>query len=99
MLVSCYSSNYTPIIDRYPLTSRNTSEYSADNVTVTVEWTQQVYTTYDVTVVPPVPIVFTESTSCQLTISYNTEYNLTVEAAAPCRPNTTALLRLNYGEA
>ena len=89
---------YTLVIDNYTLTLRNISEYySADNVTVTVEWTQQVYATYDVTVVLPVPIEFTGSTSRRLTILYNTEYNLTVEAAAPCRPNTTALIRLNYG--
>ena len=78
---------------------KNISEYySADNVTVTVEWTQLVHATYSVTVVPPVPIVFTGSISHQLTIPYNTEYNLTVEAAAPCRPNTTAFIRLNYSE-
>ena len=86
------ADNYTPILRVI------SEEYSADNVTVTVEWTQQLYTTYNVTVVPPVPIVFTGSTSCQLTIPYNTDYNLTVEAAAPCRPNTPALIRLNYGE-
>ena len=77
---------------------RNISEYLTDNVTVTVEWTQQVYATYNVTVVPLVPIVFTGSTSCQLTIPYNTEYNLTIEAAAPCRSNATAFIRLNYGK-
>ena len=76
-------------------------DYSSDNVTVTMEWDQEtVYSTYIVTVVPLVPIVFTGSTSCRLTIPYNTdhEYNLTVEAAAPCRPNTTASIRLKYGE-
>ena len=64
-----------------------------------MEWYQlTVYSTYTVTVVPLMPIVFTGSTSCRLTIPYNTEYNLTVEAAAPCRPNTTASIRLKYGE-
>ena len=92
--IYCYT-----LIDHYTLTLRVTSkEYSADNVTVTVEWTQQLYATYDVTVVPlVVPIVFTGSTSHKLTIPYNTEYNLTVEAAAPCGPNTTALIRLKCG--
>ena len=73
-------------------------DYSADNVTVTVEWTQPaMYSTYTVTVVPLVPIVFTGSTSCRLTIPYNMEYNVTLNASAPCRPNTTDNIRLKYG--
>ena len=73
-------------------------EYLADNVTVTVEWTQSAYATYNAIVVPTVPIVFIGSMSCQLTIPYNTEYNLTVEAAILCRPNATAFRRFYYGE-
>ena len=85
--------------DNYTLTTRVISEeYSANNVTLTVEWTQQVYATYDVTVVPLVPIVFTGSTSHKLTIPYNTEYNVSIEAVAPCRSNTTSFTRLYYGE-
>ena len=92
MPITHSADNYTPTV-------RVTSEeYSADNVTVTVEWPQQVYTTYDVTVVPLVPIVFTGNTSCQLTIPYNTEYNVSIEAVAPCRSNTTTFTRLYYGE-
>ena len=92
------SFKHTLVIDNYTLTLRNISEYSADNITVTVEWTQQVYTTYDVTVVPLVPIVFTGNTSCQLTVPYNMEYNLTVKATVPCRSNATAFIRLNYSK-
>ena len=89
----------THFADNYTLTMRDISaEYSANNITVTVEWPQQVHAMYDVTVVPSVPIVFTENTSCQVTIPYNTEYNLSVEAVAPCRPNTTTVTRLYYGE-
>ena len=73
-------------------------KYSADNVTITMEWSQLAYATYRVTVVPAVSIVITGSTRCQLTIPYNMEYTLTIEATAPCRPNTTALIRLKYGE-
>ena len=87
------------IIGHYAPILRILSEnFSADNVTVTVEWTHQPYATYRVTVVPAVSIVITGSTRRQLTIPYNTEYTLTVEATAPCRPNTTALIRLKYGE-
>jgi hypothetical protein len=90
---------FCALIDNYSLILRIISkEYSADNVTVTVEWTQQaLYASYDVTVVPMVPIVLTGSTSCQLTIPYNMEYNLIVEATAPCRPNTNASILLKHG--
>ena len=56
-------------------------------MSVTVEWAQQVGATYTVRVLPLAPIMFIGSTSRQLIISYNTEYNLSVEATAPCRPN------------
>ena len=73
-------------------------EYYAGNVSVTVKWTQQVGAMYNATVIPPVPIMSTGSTSRQLTISYNTEYNLSVVAVVPCRDNATAFIRLHYGE-
>ena len=54
---------------------------------------------YNVRVVPVVPILIMESTSRQLTIPYNSQFILSVEAAAPCRTNatTSTVLRLNYG--
>jgi hypothetical protein len=92
-----YTISYA-LVDHYSPTLRIISkDYSADNVTVTVEWTQQVYATYNITVVPMVSIVFTGSTSRRLTIPYNKKYNLTVEATAPCRPNTTASILLKHG--
>ena len=71
-------------------------DYGAANVTVTVEWTQLVDAVYNVKIMPSVAITRSMN-SCKLTIPYNTEYSLSVEAATPCRPNTTALIRLNYG--
>ena len=73
--------------------------YSANDVTVTVEWAQQVGAVYNVRVSPPVPLMVTGSTSRQLTISYNTKYILRVEAVPPCRVDATAStnLTLNYG--
>ena len=56
--------NFIYSTDHYTLTLRVISEeYSADNVTVTVEWTQFAYATYNVIVVPLVPIVFLGSTN------------------------------------
>ena len=84
-------SQYTPVL--------NISEqYAAENVTVTVEWSQQVGATYSVRVLPLVPIMFNEYTSYQLTVSYNMKHNLSVVANAPCRIGTSAFITLNYGE-
>ena len=65
-----------------------------------MEWTpaQEVDVTYFTVTSPLVPVILTGSTNRQLTISYNTEYNLSVVAVTSCRPNATAFIILNYGE-
>ena len=68
---------------------------------MTVEWPQQVGVVYSVTVLPWVPTIVTGNTSRQLTISYNSEYNVTVEAIiniASCRFSVSDFIILNYGE-
>ncbi|MCG8626759.1 MAG: hypothetical protein MJE68_32755 [Proteobacteria bacterium] len=72
--------------------------YSPDNVTVTVAWIQQAGAMYDIGIVPPAPIVSTGNVNSQLTVVYNTEYNLSVVAFTPCG-NTTAFITLLYGKA
>ena len=73
-------------------------DYGAANVTVTVEWAHLEGAVYNVKVLPSLAI--TRSTnSFHVIIPYNTEYNLSVEASAPCKLNTTALVELYYGEA
>ena len=73
-------------------------QYEVDNVMVTVKWAQQVGITYAIEVSPWVPLIFNGSTSLQLTISYNTDFNLSVEAIAPCRDIITVSIRLQYGK-
>ena len=63
-----------------------------------MEWTPQEGVTYNTSVSPLTSITVTGSSSHQLTVSYNTDYNVSVEAAPPCRPNPTAVITLNYGE-
>ena len=63
-----------------------------------MEWTPREGVTYTTSVSPLTSITVTGSSSRRLTISYNTNYNLSVEAAPPCRPNPTAVITLNYGE-
>ena len=74
--------------------------YGPENVTVTVEWAQKGNTTYDVSILPMAPIASINGiTSRQVTISYNTEYNLSVHVVAvtPCG-SATVSTALNYGE-
>ena len=84
---------YTPIL------RVSIERYEADDVIVTVEWTPHEGVTYTTSVSPLTSIIITGSSSRQLTILYNTDYNLSVEAAPPCRPNSTAVIALKYGEA
>ena len=85
-------------LDRYaPILQVISEERLLDNVTVTVEWTQQIGALYNVRVMPLVPIVFIGNVSSQLTLSYNIEYNLSVVAVTPCG-NATSFIRLNYGK-
>ena len=69
--------------------------YEAENVTVTMEWDQPVHVTHGYSI-PLAPLMFTGSTSIQLTLQYNTEYNLIISVA--CRETVTVPSALNYGE-
>ena len=80
-------------------------EYEVDNVTVTVhvEWPQQAHVQaevilYNVSVSPQVPVFYNGSTIRILTLEYNLEYNLTIEAGVHCESNATASFTLHYGE-
>ena len=74
-------------------------KYSAENVTVTVEWIQQLGAVYNASVLPPAPLMFNGSSSVQLVLEYNTEYNISVMAVGPCEVDTTVAISLSYGEA
>ena len=87
-------------VDQYTLNLHTFEEYSTDNVTVTVNWTQLVGAVYHSSVLPLAPMMPGPNgrSSLQLALQYNTEYNLSVMAVAPCKANTTAVITLNYGE-
>ena len=85
-------------IQHTPILSISENDYETENVTVTVEWVQQMGVTYTISVSPLVPIIDTESVGHRLTIPYNTAYNLSVVAATPCRANATTIITLYYGE-
>ena len=73
-------------------------EYRANNISIIVEWTEEEGVSYNITIIPMVPITFTESTSVELIVSYNTEYNVSLEAVAVCRSVAPSHIRLFYGE-
>jgi hypothetical protein len=78
---------------------RTFEEYSANNVTVTVEWIQQVGAVYNFSVLPPAPLIFISSSSVQLVLEYNTVYILSVViAVASCGVSTETFIALSYGE-
>ena len=77
----------------------NTSEvYNADSIIVLVEWTQEEGVSYNITITPMVPIIFTGRTSVQLILAYHMEYNLSLEAFAACRSVAPSHIQLFYGE-
>jgi hypothetical protein len=66
--------------------------FGADNFTVTLEWSQFSGETYSVATVPESEhISFTMSTSVQLVLLYNTQYNVTVTATLCGHRNATNL--------
>ena len=73
-------------------------EFRADNIMVTVEWTQEEGVTYQIIIIPEIPITFTGESSIQLILPYNTNYNLSVEATLPCQHQAHSHVQLFYGE-
>lgn len=68
------------------------------NVTVTLEWTQESLASYNVTIVSPqntMHMVFVNNTNAQLTVPYNTPYNVSVTAYL-CGQNASTDIELFY---
>ena len=74
------------------------TEYGLDNVTVSIDWNQEVGVSYNISTFPSATITFKRSTGAELTVAYNIEYILKLQANTSCRNNATASLVLNYGE-
>ena len=84
-----------------PIIVTTSEEYRDDNVTVAVEWTEEEGMLYNITIINIVPQISIESigrTSVQLTLLYNIEYNISVEAALPCQNQVPSHVQLFYGE-
>ena len=92
------------ILPDTPIPQANVSvieeHYSAETVTITLEWSQGEDILYDFTVLTSpqaeVQINGTTSTRAELQLSYNTHYNVSV--VTHCGQNSTTTLQLHYGE-
>ena len=74
--------------------------YEADNVLVMLDWAPEDGVSYSVTTIPPVAVVFNASTSVQLVLHYNTQYNVSILATLCGQSDTTITVYhvLNFGE-
>ena len=71
--------------------------FGNNNVTVTLEWSQFSGETYTVAAIPEaVNVSFTGSTSVQLVLLYDTEYNVTVTATLCGDSNATNSSTISY---
>ena len=78
---------------------RTFEEYRADSIAVIIEWTQWKGVSYNITmIVPMVPVIYTGSTSVQLTVSYNTKYNVSLEGSTVCQSIGASNITLFYGK-
>ena len=77
---------------------RTFEEYRADSIAVIIEWTRREGVSYNITIVPMVPVIYTGSTSVQLIVSYNTEYSVNLEASALCQSIVPSNITLFYGK-
>ena len=82
-----------------PNLSVNTIEdhFGIENVTVVLEWDKDEHITYNVTVIPHVPLLYINETVIQLTVPYNSFHFVSVVATL-CDHNATNVTKLHYGE-
>ena len=69
-----------------------TERYEINNITVTIEWTDDVQ--YNVSTEPPVDVNFIGNMSVQMVVFYNTFYSVNITANGLC--NST--VEFNYSE-
>jgi hypothetical protein len=77
-------------------------ENGMESIAALLEWSPERpgnTTVYTVVMVPqPKNIAFIESTTVQLQLSYNTQYNVSITATLCGLSNATTIITLHYGE-
>ena len=77
--------------------------FGVDNATVSLSWTQQESSlvSYNVSIVPQAAVIFVqgpESITIQLTVSYNTWYNVSIVGTLCGRKISSTTVELDYGK-
>ena len=96
LVIQGFYSFYIAPLD--PIMIRTSEEYRADSIAVIIEWTQWEDASYNITIIPMVPMIHTGSTSVQLIASYNTEYSVSLEASTVCQSIGSSNITLFYGK-
>ena len=81
-----------------PKSSIVSEELSANNISVTVEWTLEEGVEYNISVIPLAPVAIIENFIVQLILLYNTEYNVSLETFTACQREASSVVQLFYGE-
>ena len=74
-------------------------EFKPHFVSITIQWSSQIGVTYNIIAVPAVNITFiTVNSSANMSLLYNTVYNVSIIATSICGPTTVTSVDLYYGE-
>ena len=77
-------------------------QFGVDNVTVDLQWTEELNSSFNLVTyhvsVEPMAHVVTGNSRANLTLQYNTPYNMSVVADVCGRINATTTLLVNYGK-
>ena len=76
----------------------HTEQFGMENITVILDWSQEMDVSYSVIVDPEVPVTFIERARVQLLLSYNIQYNASVMATRCPHLTNTVFVELSYGE-
>ena len=67
-------------------------QFESDGVVVTLEWIRQNSYLYNVSVAPLLELAYSDVTRITFNVSYNTYYNVSVDALPTCGLSTASIL-------
>jgi hypothetical protein len=77
-------------------------EFGINSIVMFITWTQSRNfnnnIAYFITAIPQVIVMFINTTSAQLRVSYNTQYAISITATLCGLSNATTIVTLHYGE-
>jgi hypothetical protein len=72
-------------------------QFQSKDISVTLEWTHTNGVSYSISVEPEVAVNYTGRSSAQITVSYDTKYNVSVVASL-CGETTTYFAIIYHGK-